>query len=419
MEKIFGSLKSRLRSLVANKQLFRYIATIVLVLSIVIILSFVISTAFIGGTDFYVKWKSTQLLMQEEKDPYSLRTFVTLSEEAEEVTYLPLEEASSFVNPIYGLFIFIPLSYIDNFEIARGLWLAISFTMLLFSIKYEKGDIFDWKKSPMKKIVFILFVIANIFTLTTQFTGYSLVVSLFLIMQAYRFMENGHYELAGIMCGLASIHPGLSLFCFLIFFLISIRERQLGTLIWFLITVGLSVFAGYLLQDNWIPNYLQANILGIRSILGQFELSVDQIGKIVGIAIPILILIVEWLRCARLLHQDHFRKWLFNLSLAAFAFAFSFISPAFLILILPAWAQTVDEWTKRESKVAQAIGYTHFLIYIALTLIYLILEPGVIVGEDVFPTTLITLSGLHLLINMYWIRGWINQDYMKNYIQTR
>jgi hypothetical protein len=159
--------------------------------------------------------------------------------------------------------------------------------------------------------------------------------------------------------------------------------------------------------------------LGVRSILGQFEISVDQIGKIVGIAVPILILIIEWLRCVQLLHQSHFRKWLFNLSLAAFAFAFSFISPAFLILVLPAWAQTVDEWTKRESKVAQAIGYTHFLIYIALTLIYLILDPGVIVGEEIFPTTLITLSGLHLLINMYWIRGWINQDYMKNYIQTR
>lgn len=413
----FKSLKNTLNGFFKKNPYLQIIGWNALVVALLFAGSWLIAHFLMGGKDFYVKWSSTVLLRTEQINPYSNQATQRIAESAESTIFFPLAENAVFSSPIYSLFLYYPLSFIRNFEWARAVWLTCC---TFFWVKAWKGqNLFKRISNTSSQILFLwIFAFLNVFTLMIFLWGDLVAISFLLILFAFQKIQEGKYELAGIFCGLATLNPGLALSAMLIFTIFSIKNRNAGFLVWFLITTGLLCFSGYLLQNDWMIQFLQSNIKVVRTLISSVDLGIKNLTQLLKIALPLILALFEWLRSLNRLDQPEKVNWIFNYTILLLALGFCNLIPSLIILFLPAIFQIYSEWEKRESSTARLIGYGHLGVYLVISILLLILKPGILVGKDAIPEFLVWPTGFHLIVGMYWIRGWLYQDTMRNFIKS-
>ena len=412
LNKILKGLKD---SFSKNKYL-KYIGLVILGIAALFCINLVVANTLKGGTDFYVKWSTQNLLKQDGPiNLYGYQAFQKIAEKTEQTTFVPLLEEESFGNPIYSLFLYYPFSLIKNFETARAVWMT--FIMLFFLYIFWDQFIKDSEENSTKQIILVLFLIFNVFSVISFLAGDLLIISFGLIILAFKNIKEERYELAGIYCALATITPGIALACMLVFIVLSLKERKLGFPIWFLITTALLCFAGFLIQDNWIVQFLQSNFKKLQEIYSDLNPGEGNIGQTIKMAIPVLILLAEWIRSGNQLDQPEKKNWIFHLTLVLFPLILGSQITTLSILFIPAWFQVFNEWEKRKSPNAIRIGVFSLLLYVVLGIIILLVNPGLLVREEPFPQILFWMAGIHVFLSMYWIRPWIFRDTMRNFIK--
>lgn len=389
----------------------------ILALGIVLIfeMNLLIARNFIGGTDFYINWSSAQQLHTEEQNPYENKTVSSIVENAPETIFFALPENTSFSAPIFSLFPYYPLSFLKDFQLARAIWMTILLVGLLSSVLSldNISSIANWR---YRSILYV-FIIGNVFTIIPLLAGELFLISMIFLLLTYKHILKGNFELAGILCGLSMISPALGFIGMLIFAIYSVGQQHWEFLIWFLITTALLIFSGYLLLDDWIPYYLLVSSNWLKQALATLQLAFNHGTQIVFVAIPVLALIFEWFRSLNAPQDLPKEKWLFNFSLAVIAIAGSFLKPMLFVLTLPAWMQISEQWYARNNLQATIISILNLTVYPVISVVLIVIKAGVLVGQVSIPQIIIILSTIHLLVNMYWIRAWIEQDPMKKIIE--
>ena len=412
----FEKIKKGIQNTFSKVRYLKFVGLVVLGIAALLCINLVIAHTLKGGTDFYVKWSSLNLLQQDEPiNPYGYQAFQKISENTETATFIPLLEDDSLKNPIFSLFLYYPISQIKDFETARAIWTTCITAFFLFVIwdQYLR----DKEKDYKKQIALILFVLLNIFSVISFLAGDLLVVSFALVILAFKNIKEEKYELAGIYCALATITPGIALVSMVIFAIFSLKKRNVSFIIWFLISTALLCFAGFLIQDNWIIQFLQNNIKTLQNILSDMNTGLENIEQTVEIALPLLILIIEWIRSFNQVDQSEKMNWLFHLTLVLLTLVLGTQITTLSILFIPAWLQIFTEWEKRESPNAIRIGFVNLIIYVVLCIGMLWINPGILIRESSLPQVLFWTAGIHVFLNMYWIRPWVFRDTMRNFIK--
>ena len=394
----------------------KYVGLVVLGIAFLFALNIFAAHTFKGGSDFYVKWSSLNILQQEEKiNPYSYQAFQKISENTKTTTLLTLSEDDAFHNPIYSLFLYYPLLFIKNFDIARAVWMTCSmaFFLYIFWNQYLAHE----EKNKKEIIFLIVFLLTNIFSIISFLAGDLHIVSFALILLAFQNVKEEKYELAGIFCALATVTPGIALAGMVIIAALSIKKHNGGFFIWFLITTVLLCLAGFLIEDGWTIQFLQSTIKMLQNILPDLNPGKENIIQMIEIGIPFFLLLIEWIRSFNQLDQMEKTDWLFNITLVLFVLIMGIKTTNLSILFLPAWLQIFNEWKKRESENALRIGYVNLIIYIGLSVAMIFIKPEVLVREINLPQVLFLIAGFHVLLNLYWIRPWVFQDTMRNFIK--
>lgn len=395
------------------RQYVLYFAAILLIFS----LSLLVAKNTVGGVDFYVKWSSARAIQAGEASVYSNTVQESLRENAESFIYFELPENNRFSAPIFTLFLYYPFAMIQDFELARSLWITFCVIFLLVGIKQPEKKDFKLQGNHGSNYFLQVFIIFNIFSVISLVSGDALIITLALLLIALRHARKGNHELAGIFCGLATIQPVLALLWVILLSIMGIREGKWGTLIWYLITTMLLILSGFILQASWTIEYLQIIITTIRALPEMLQIRSIDLLQIVRILIPLVIFVIEWIRSFSHIERPQNNQWLFNLSLVLFAILALPLKPESFLLTLPAWVEIFSEWNKRENTSAKVIGYVNLGVYLILSGIFLLTGQDILVNRQPIPTVLAYLSSIHVLINMYWIRGWLKQDEMKNYIE--
>jgi hypothetical protein len=377
----------------------------------IFVLCLIVAHNVIGGSDFYIKWSSLKLLRSEQINPYSSQAIQRIAETAEESLFFPLPEGASFTVPVYSLFLYYPFTYLTNFETARSLWMTC--LCILLALAFERKFFFKTKR----EVFLTIFILVSVFSLISILGGDLLALSFALLLFAYQKIKEGKFELAGMLCGLATMSPGLALAVMIFFLVMSLRQRQAGFLIWFLITTALLGFSGNLLQEQWGLQFVQANIRMIRSSFADLGLGLENIVTDIKIVAPFAVIVFEWIRTHKDLDHPDKRDWLFHIILALLAVGFGERTPSLNILFLPALLQIFHEWVNRDNKTAKIIGYINLGIYMAFSILILVLDAEILVGKNELPKMLFWFTGFHVIVSMYWIRGWLYQDTMRNYIK--
>ena len=416
MEKFSQKTSSWLRILKSREKFIKYSLPIIVLVVLIFVGNLLIARNFIGGLDFYIKWSSAKALLADKTNPYSSSGFKQLTEQAQSSIYFPLSDENAFAAPVFSLFLYIPFALITDFELARALWMTILCIAFIAVISQSGYDLLDLNTNPWKKIFLIIFVIGNLFSVISILSGDLHILSLMFFLLAYNQIQKGHFELAGIYCALTVINPGLAILALIVIGILSVRQGRWGSVVWFIITTGLLVLLGYLIQENWVAQYLKSAVEVIRNIRSEYSLSGDNVGQILKFGLPVFIVIIEWIRTFPKLHFYKRDQWVFNLTLAMLAIAFSQITPRALILVVPACMQIFYEWNSRENPGAKIIAYSNLGFYVVFSIILVFLDPLILVSQHQLQETVFFISGLHLLLNMYWIRGWISQEEMKTFI---
>ena len=395
------------------KQYVLYFVAILLLFS----LSLLVAKNTVGGVDFYVKWSSARAIQAGEASVYSNTVQESLIENAESFIYFELPENNRFTAPIFTLFLYYPFALIQDFELARSLWITICVIFLLVGIKQPEKKDFKQQGNHGPSYFLQVFITFNIFSIISLISGDALIITLALLLIALRHARKGNHELAGIFCGLATIQPVLALLWVILLSIIGIREGKWGALIWYLITTMLLILSGFILQAGWTIEYLQIIITTIRALPEMLQIRSIDLLQFAKILVPLVILIIEWIRSFSHIERPQNNQWLFNLSLVLFAILALPLKPESFLLTIPAWVEIFNEWNKRENASAKVIGFVNLGVYLILSGIFLLTDQDILVNRQPIPTILAYLSSIHVLVNMYWIRGWLKQDEMKNYIE--
>jgi hypothetical protein len=374
-----------------------------------------IARNFVGGTNFYINWSSARLLTSDAQNPYENASYNAISENAQDTIFFPLEENEFFAAPIFSLFLYYPLLLVKDFQLARAIWMTLSMIGLL-AVSLSLND--NTKVGDSRFKIFIsIFIIGNVFSIVPLLSGELFLVSFILLLLTYSHVMKGDFELAGIFCGLAMVSPGLAVMGMLIFTVYSARQHQWGFLVWFLITNALLIFSGYLLLDNWVPYYLLVISDWVKQFLATLRLTLQNISQVLLIAVPVLLIIFEWLKFLNGIMDKQKEKWLINFSFSVVAIIGSVLKPQLFMLTLPAWLQIATQWYARNNPQAKTISVINLAIYLGVSITLIFSNPYILVGQERLPQLLILLASIHLLVNMLWIRGWIDQDLMKKVIE--
>ncbi len=387
--------------------------------AILLIFSFSLLVAknTIGGVDFYVKWSSARAIQTGEDSVYSKAVQDSLTEDAESFLFFELPENNRFTAPIFTLFLYYPFALIQDFELARSLWMTVCIILLIFGMKQQEQNVFQWPTKNGTGYFLLAFILFNIFSIITVLSGDILIIALTLILIALQHARKGNYELAGIFCGLATFQPALALAWVILLSVFSVREGKWGVLIWYVITTMLLILSGFILQAGWTVEYLQTIILTIRAIPEYLQIQSFNIFQIIRTIIPIGIFVIEWIRTFARIDRPQNNKWLFNLSLVLFAIIVMPLKPEAFLLTLPAWIEIFSEWNKRRNNSAKVISYINLGVYLLLSGIFLFTNQESLVNQQHISEIIYIISSIHVLISMYWIRGWLKQEEMKNYIE--
>ncbi len=257
-----------------------------------------------GGTDFLYRWLPTRLILFEGYDnPYSdeaeLRVELMHHGHARQGDEIP----GMFDYPYYILPLMIPFALIEDFSLARALWmtmlevihvLLVVLTLRLFKIRLRSG---------LLALLLIFALWCSFFTQPLVDGNLSPVAALFTLLSLVMIAKNKDIP-AGILLALSTIKPQLSvLFCILVcWWAFSHRRWQI------ILAAGISMAllwgVSFAIQPSWFTEFLKdvstypeiASPHSPASILAAWLPKTSQwIGWGFSLAVG-LVLVREWIR---------------------------------------------------------------------------------------------------------------------------
>ncbi|HLA87160.1 MAG TPA: glycosyltransferase 87 family protein [Anaerolineales bacterium] len=202
-----------------------------------------------GGTDFLVHWVGARSLLMGET-PYSNNVAINIQTMIYGRPALPGEHEFYVVYPLYSSLFFIPFALIDDYQIARAIWMTV-LELGLILLTSKSLEIVAWKLKPLSLAFFMIFSLFWYHGIRQIVNGNIVVwVAVFLTF-GVGFLKNRKDALAGILFAMSTIKPHLVLLPLACIFLWLLSLRRWQAIWFFLGAVPAFVIAGMLIVPDW------------------------------------------------------------------------------------------------------------------------------------------------------------------------
>ena len=233
-----------------------------------------------GGIDFLIPWKSAELFINEGISPYSAQTTDAIQQRiyGRSADIEAGESRQAFNYPFYAYLLFLPFGLIDNFDLARGLWMSIlMLSMALGGLLAP--SLVEWRAGPWTRVAAAIFAVVWYFGARTIIVGQvSAIVVLFLII-GLTLIRNKQDVPAGVFLALATIKPQISLLLIVFVLIWAISRQRSGAVLGFLVSLGFLLASSMLVISDWPLQFLQ------QLVHPDFVLSASPLG-LVAAAFP-------------------------------------------------------------------------------------------------------------------------------------
>jgi hypothetical protein len=310
------------------------------------------STEYPGGDHFVGIWSGMRAFLTAGTSPYGVEIDSKLSEVTVGWQKQPLIGRYSFSYPFYSLVLFMPSALLEDYSIARAIWIMASI-LALIGLVLTGARLVAWRAKTPILCVLVLFSMLNVYSIVAVISGNFAVFSALLIALALLSIKNGLDELAGLSLAFSTIIPQLVLPLMAFVTLWAISRRRDRLILWVYGSVSLLVAGSWLIRRDWIIGYIQAlgRYYALEGVFTPGQALQNwwpgfgaQMGWILTVTLALL-LIVEW----RLAYGKGTRwfLWTASLTLASGPLLGLRTDPSSLVVVLLPLILMVGLWDER------------------------------------------------------------------------
>jgi hypothetical protein len=364
-----------------------------------------------GGNDFLVHWVGTQSFVKEGISPYSDNVALRIQNLVYGRPAQAGEHELRVAYPFYSVFIFLPFSLIDDFTVARALWMtALELLIIISTIMMIR--MVNWKPKFLITFLIIVFSLFWYHGLRSIINGNAVVLILFLIILSIYAIIHKQDELAGICLAFITIKPQV-VFAFIIFLVFwSLSNRRYKVIFWFFGSLIALIVLGLFIMPTWPMEFIREvfrypgyNPPGTpATALAEI---LPGIGRQLGIILSVvsaLILLVEWF-FGRYSRENKF-IWISSLTLAMGQWLNVQTDPGNFLIMFPAIILILriieDRW--RNSGQWIILLFLSVLFFIPWIIFIRTIDFGYQPLQNpimFFPVPLM------LIIGLFWVRWWV------------
>lgn len=387
-----------------------------------------------GGEWFFLRWSGARAFLAEQINgpdgtigarampegvltlpssgtgPYSTE----IAERTQEMVYgrraFPTEYNYVLNDPFFIVLLYTPLALIQDFTLARGLWMLLSEAALIGTVILA-FNLAEWQPRPSLYLILLGFGLFQYFSLSALITASPAILLTFLYLCILVALRAHSDELAGALLALVAYQWEVGSLFFLFVLVFVFANSRWGVLAGFGMALFVLLAISFLTYSAWRLPYIRAVLstwyrsenLNLGYILSTW---LPDLRFPLGLAVSIvtgIALFIEWLGST----GAHFRRvvWTAALSLAAMPLMGVPIFPSnHVVLILPfilIVALVWERWPRyrafRITLLLLFVLLVPFALYWRVVSIY---DPLVIDLISVLPP-------VTAIIGLYWMRWWV------------
>ena len=362
-----------------------------------------------GGQQLFLRWSGARAYLVEQIEPYSVTT-VKLTQD---VAYVGQAFSGAYPHalsdPFYIILFYIPLAWISDFSIARGVWMLFS-EAALFGLIHSFIRSLEWEPPGWLYFLLMVFGAFGYYSFDALRSGTSAIIMgllFFIILYSLRSFSD---ELAGALLFFVAYQWEVSALFILFVIVFIIANRRWKVLNGFGMAMAILLAISFLAYPGWGLPYL-------RSVLSNWYRSGDlTFGHILSVWFPNvrfsvglwvspvlgIILFLEWLGSI----DAPYRRvsWTICLSLAITPLMGFAMYPSNYVVLLPALVLIVmlvwERWTRQRVLYSLLILLTAFIVPFWL---YVRVFAG---GPQIYSELLAILPPIATIVGLYWMRWW-------------
>jgi hypothetical protein len=364
-----------------------------------------------GGNDFLVHWVGTQSFVKEGISPYSDDVALRIQNLVYGRPAQVGEHELRVAYPFYSVFLFLPFSLIEDFTVARALWMTLLEFFIIISVIMMIRMV-DWKPNFLISFLIIVFSLFWYHGLRSIINGNVVVVILFLIILSIYAVIHKQDELAGICLAFITIKPQV-VFAFIIFLVFwSLTNRRYKVIFWFFGSLIALIILGLFFLPSWPMEFIREvfrypgyNPPGTpATALAEILPGIGrQLGIILSV-LSILVLLIEWVN-GRYSRDEKF-IWVSSITLVMGQWLNIQTDPGNFLIMFPAiiliFRIIEDRW--RNSGQWIILLFLGILFFIPWIIFVRTIDFGYQPLQNpimFFPVPLI------LIIGLFWVRWWV------------
>ncbi len=363
-----------------------------------------------GGNDFLVHWVGTQAFIQEGLSPYSDATALKIQTMVYGRAAQPGEHELRVAYPLYSIFLFLPFALIQDYNLARAVWMAVLEAGLLLTA-FLTLRLVRWKPKPLLLAAFLLFSVFWYHALRPVILGNAVIPVALVIVGILLAVRAGQDELAGILLGLITIKPHVVVLFLGFVCLWAAFNRRWKIILWLVISVALLSAVALLLIPDWpmqnlreILRYTEYSPPG--TVTAALTALMPGIGSRLGTVITILVgvvTLVEWVIARKATFRGFL--WAACFTLTASQWIGVQTDPGNFIVVYPALALTFAVWVERWRGGGVVLSIVAMLL-ILVGIWVVFLNTVEYTYQPVQSPVMFFPLPLIAFLMLYWIRWW-------------
>jgi len=365
-----------------------------------------------GGNDFLVHWMGTRMLLKDGISPYSDQTATAIQVFAYGHPAQPGEHELRVAYPLYSVLLFIPFALIQNFALARALWMTL-LEISLILLTFFSLRLFQWKPNLVVLALVFLFSLIWYHAVRTIINGNAVGLVALGLLIAFLAIKNNQDEVAGFLLALTTIKPQLVVLLIFFILLWAINRRRWRLISWFFGTMVILVAIAFLFIPDWIiqnlrevlryPGYNPPGTPGAVFAVW-FPAMGNRLGWILTTFL-IVLLVIEWFLALRRKVDFPGFFWTAYLTLVASQWIGIQTDPGNFIILFPAIVLVFASWEQRWKRVGTVLTVLS-LLTLAIGIWAIFLGTITYGYEPQQSPVLFFPLPLFLFITLYWTRWW-------------
>ncbi len=208
-----------------------------------------------GGNDFLVHYVGTRAIIYENLSPYSDEVALRIQMAAYGHPAQGIEHELRVAYPLFSVFLFAPFSIIENYQVARAVWMTV-LEIALLAMTFLVFDLIDWKPAVWIQAAVLLFSLIWYHAVRALVNGNAVILIALMITAVFSYIKSGNDELAGLLLAVTTIKPHLVVLLILYILIWSATQKRWKIFIWF--GAGMVILSG--LAFGLIPNWVLQNL---------------------------------------------------------------------------------------------------------------------------------------------------------------